>query len=102
MTKSCYQCGKKERLTNHHAIPQRFKPIKNQKIPLCRKCHEHLNRYEAQLENLAKRLEVFLKNYDKKSIDEGYEICRNQVMKILTEKGLSRIWEDFLKGDLKE
>lgn len=45
----CWMCGKefdkglKARKTNHHAIPQRYKPKKNVLVPICQQCHYNLN-----------------------------------------------------------
>jgi len=39
LNKFCWVCGREDILTEHHAIPQRFKGVKmNVKIPVCENC----------------------------------------------------------------
>jgi len=46
----CYMCGKimtnkgDSQKTQHHAIPQKFKPIRNIIMPICGFCHKRLHR----------------------------------------------------------
>lgn len=39
----CWRCGTTENITNHHAIPQRMKPLKNVIVPICQSCHNEIN-----------------------------------------------------------
>lgn len=43
----CWCCGKSEmpleKMTRHHAIPQRLSPLKNVTVPVCRSCHNKVN-----------------------------------------------------------
>lgn len=41
--KSCWMCGTKKDLTNHHTLQQYLKPVKNIEVPLCRDCHQRLH-----------------------------------------------------------
>ena len=41
--KCCWVCGRDNKLTMHHALPQYLKPKHNLLIPICKKCHDRLN-----------------------------------------------------------
>ncbi len=46
-TDKCFLCGKKimhDKKEKHHSIPKCLKPKFNVIIPLCRKCHETINK----------------------------------------------------------
>ncbi len=41
---TCWICGSTKKVTKHHVIPKRFKPLKNALMPLCYNCHQSLER----------------------------------------------------------
>ena len=61
----CWRCKKmfvdevyEDKKTLHHSIPQRFKPARNIKIPICQACHNEINK----IDDKCKRELIRLKN----------------------------------------
>ena len=46
--KECWICGKAEGLTEHHTLPQHWKPRKNITVPICNVCHDRLNKEDLE------------------------------------------------------
>ncbi len=42
--KQCWLCGTNVGITEHHVIPKSMNPEYNMKIPLCRECHNKIER----------------------------------------------------------
>lgn len=39
----CWVCKGNKQITMHHALPRHLKPKNNIIIPICEKCHKHIN-----------------------------------------------------------
>jgi len=39
----CKACGKEEVLEEHHIFPQRMKPVCNDTVMICKKCHKKIH-----------------------------------------------------------
>lgn len=79
----CWMCGEQfddnnidKKKTFHHAIPIRYKPCKNVKVPLCNKCH-HKHNHE---DNIYKRYYYALKIFFDKT-NEKLEKTKNRKTK---------------------
>lgn len=94
----CFACLKKEGLTKHHAIPQRLKPKKNLIIPVCRNCHDKINKDELLMDNINKLAEL-LKKGGEKNVEDGDSAGGRSGLKIGTKdasKGNAEsIWQDI-------
>jgi len=77
----CWICRKKESLTRHHSLPRHLNPKKNITIPVCKKCHEEINKNDvkglyayaykiaqtsAEAKNAARRIMGLLEEFMKK------------------------------------
>lgn len=74
----CYACanqfqksGRHEK-TMHHAIPRFHKPKRNILLPVCKECHQMINKFTVQsipkldaLDNFINSMDQFLKKYKK-------------------------------------
>lgn len=96
----CWLCGKKEGLTKHHAIPLRLKPLKNLVIPICRLCHDKINKDDMLTENLEKLLALY--KSEKKgegNYEDGDSAGRRASVKVGTEDAsegdVENLWEDL-------
>lgn len=65
----CWQCGKPFvegdedlKKTMHHGIPQFLKPERNIQIPIHKKCHDEINKYNIQSIPQLKSLKGFIKS----------------------------------------
>ena len=65
----CWMCNKlfneeikEDRRTYHHAIPKRFHPRYNIKIPVCYFCHQEINGHDEKYRRFVKGLSVWIMN----------------------------------------
>lgn len=40
----CWICESKKELTVHHVLPKHLKPRHNMTVPICRRCHNNINK----------------------------------------------------------
>jgi hypothetical protein len=48
----CWRCGKSFKIvpqTTHHGIPQTMQPMRNVEIPICKLCHDELNKQDVNI-----------------------------------------------------
>ena len=52
----CWVCGRKDMITNHHAIPQKIRGVKmNLTVPICKNCVEIIHKND-ELSALIRRI----------------------------------------------
>lgn len=80
----CWCCGKQmdgmtpENIkTEHHAIPEELKPIRNVKLPICRGCHAKIHEAQGMQPHDKNRI---VKNFD--SLQKQYDSLKNNLEKI--------------------
>jgi hypothetical protein len=92
---TCYRCGTRKGLTQHHLIPTYMKPIKNIIAPLCDKCHKELHSTDdgclkAFLYKIGKSLDAVNGMLEKKEqIKKEFEVNSSYDKRIQTKVKLS-------------
>ena len=60
----CKACGKENILEEHHVLPQRIKPIWNETLLICKKCHKKIHP-ENEIILRIKRCDYYIKIINK-------------------------------------
>ena len=96
----CWLCGTKEGLTKHHAIPLRLKPLKNLVIPVCRSCHDKINKDDMLTENLEKLLKLYQseKKGDEYEGSSGLSRRESNTIggEVPSEGDVENLWKDVI------
>ena len=79
--KDCWMCNRvfdteEHKKTGHHAIPKRLKPYFNVQLPICKKCHNEINKED----------EIYKKAYN---MLRGSFMGIEKVLKVKAEKKLN-------------
>jgi len=87
----CKACGKLDVLEEHHVFPQRMRPIWNQSVYICKKCHKRIhpeNEIILRVKKADYHLKVLTKFLKSKYIKayEEWEPFKNKVNHMFDDK----------------
>ena len=95
----CWLCGTKEGLTKHHAIPLRLNPLKNMVIPVCRPCHDKINKDDMLTETLEKLLKLYEGKKEGELDENGNRAGRREGDSVGSENAsegdVEDLWQDI-------